>query len=103
MLRERAMPQTSTQPNRSERLSFLSSVYQAVDRFDAAWQEALRGNGTPPRIEDFLTDASEPQRSALLRELLVVELECRSSKGQRPTQDEYLQRFPDGELIRRKF
>ena len=47
-----------------------------ADRFDAAWQAALQG-GTQPNIEDFLGYHSEPDRSALRRELELIDREYR--------------------------
>ena len=52
------------------------------------------------RIEDCLGETSEPERSALLGELLVLELAYRRRRGDRPTSEEYRRRFPEhGELI----
>jgi eukaryotic-like serine/threonine-protein kinase len=68
-------------------------------RFEAAWKAGQR-----PRIEDYLDDAAEPRRSALLQELLRVELEYRSRDQEGPTEEEYRRRFPDqGERIRKAF
>jgi hypothetical protein len=59
-------------------------------RFEAAWKA-----GREPRIEDFLEDVPEPERSRLLRELLAVELEYRHHQGETLVLDDYRQRFPD--------
>jgi hypothetical protein len=65
------------------------------DRFEAAWKA-----GGDVRIEDYLGTASEPLRSALLRELLLVDLEYRTETGERPDSGEYKARFPwDAKLI----
>jgi hypothetical protein len=37
------------------------------DRFELAWQASQR-----PRIEDYLDDTPEPERSILLRELVAL-------------------------------
>jgi hypothetical protein len=43
-------------------------VEEMCDRVEAAWKTGQR-----PRIEDHLGDTPEPERSALLRELLVLD------------------------------
>jgi len=58
-------------------------------RFEAAWKA-----GQGPRIEDFLDDVPQEDRSEVLRELLAVELQWRQSRKEEPTRDEYLGRFP---------
>ncbi len=64
-------------------------VDQVCDRFEAAWAKGLR-----PKLEDFLGEAAEPVRSALFRELLLTEWECRRRIGEQPTAGEYRARFP---------
>ena len=56
-----------------------------------------RRSGGPdrePRIEDFLPQADQPQRAALFRELLALELELRPDRGERLDPREYRTRFP---------
>jgi tetratricopeptide (TPR) repeat protein len=65
-------------------------VDRAGDLFEDAWEAGQR-----PRIEEYLTDAAEPERSVLLHELLVVELGQRRRGGDTPVPAEYLDRFPD--------
>jgi serine/threonine-protein kinase len=60
------------------------------DRLVADWRAGGR-----PSIEDHLAPVREPFWSALLKELLDSELECRRSAGERPTSAEYRARFPD--------
>jgi len=71
--------------------SLSPSQAQHVDRvcldFEAAWKR--------PRIEDYLGDVGEPQRSVLLRELLAVELAYRLRSGEPPAPEEYQARFPE--------
>jgi hypothetical protein len=50
-------------------------------------------NGERPRLEDFLTDAVD--REVLLAELIAIELFQRHRLGERPTFEEYRERFPD--------
>ncbi len=61
----------------------------ACDRFEAAWRAGQR-----PRLEEYLAAVPEPQRPALLRELLLLEIDYRRLAGERPTPEEYLARFP---------
>jgi hypothetical protein len=57
------------------------------DRFEDAWLAR-------PRIEDFLEDLPEPDRPALLRELLWLDLDYRGRNGERPLAEEYRRRLP---------
>ncbi|MBA4191920.1 MAG: hypothetical protein C0467_28405 [Planctomycetaceae bacterium] len=69
------------------------------DKFEDAWAA-----GSPPQIEVFLSEVGEADRTALMRELLPLELHYRRAAGESPTADEYLQRFPDhAELIATAF
>src|SRR4051794_24828067 len=61
----------------------------ACDRFEAAWRE-----GRDPRIEQWVGAAPEPDRPALLRELIALELELRRGRGEHPAAGEYRDRFP---------
>jgi len=70
--------------------SHLRRVVAVCDRYEAEWRAGRR-----PRIEVFLGAAPEPGRSALLRELLALELELRRERGERPEPGEYRTRFPD--------
>ncbi len=74
-------------------------VDRICDQFEAAWQAGGRA-----RIEAFLSAVPEPDRSALLRELLDLELDLRRGGGERPSVQEYRDRFPGhAELIRSAF
>ncbi|HEX4619996.1 MAG TPA: hypothetical protein VH208_00385, partial [Myxococcaceae bacterium] len=64
-------------------------VDAACDRFEAAWR-----GGQDPRIEGFLETAAEPERPALLRALITLEVELRQGRGERPAPGEYRDRFP---------
>ena len=59
-------------------------------RFEAEWRD-----GSEPRIEDFLVQAEPPQRAALFRELLALEVELRRDRGEQPDPHAYRARFPD--------
>jgi WD40 repeat protein/serine/threonine protein kinase len=65
-------------------------VDRICDRFEAAWLAGER-----PRIEEFVRDVPEPEGSTLLRELLRLELHYRTQAGEKPTPEEYQQRFPE--------
>ena len=64
-------------------------IDRACHRFEADWRAGRR-----PAIEDCLAGTAGPDRAALLRELLAVELEYRASAGERPDPAEYHARFP---------
>jgi serine/threonine protein kinase/tetratricopeptide (TPR) repeat protein len=59
-------------------------------RFEAEWRA-----GHELRIEEYLAEADPPQRVALFRELLALELELRQGVGEQPNPREYHARFPD--------
>jgi serine/threonine protein kinase/formylglycine-generating enzyme required for sulfatase activity len=72
---------------------------QMCGRFEKAWQA-----GQQPRIEDYLQDLEEPECSALLGDLLGLELDYRLLRKETLILDDYLQRFPThAELIRTVF
>jgi tetratricopeptide (TPR) repeat protein len=71
-------------------LSTAVQIDVLCDQFDDAWRAGAR-----PRIEDFLRPFEDADRSALLRELLVSELEWRARRAERPEIADYLARFPD--------
>jgi tRNA A-37 threonylcarbamoyl transferase component Bud32 len=84
-------------------LAVLARVDQVCDRFEAAWPDP--GRLAPrPRIEDYLGETPEPERSQLLTPLLALELEYRRAAGENPLLEDYRARFPDhGEVVRRVF
>jgi serine/threonine protein kinase/formylglycine-generating enzyme required for sulfatase activity len=69
--------------------SLLLRVDQVCDQFEGSWKAGQR-----PKIEEYLASAAEPERPALLHELLSVELAYRRRSGESPTFEEYRQRFP---------
>jgi WD40 repeat protein/tRNA A-37 threonylcarbamoyl transferase component Bud32 len=62
--------------------------------FEAAWKSAAE-----PRVEQYLADVAEPERSALLRELLLLDVDYRHRRGEGPTPEEYRDRFPQDAAI----
>src|SRR5262249_22521219 len=79
--------------------SRLDEIIGVCDRFEAAWRA-----GTPRTIEDDLQGVEEDLRPHLLGALLALEVELRQQRGERPTLEEYLARFPGSEdLVRAAF
>ncbi len=70
------------------------SAARRIDRECERFEKALR-TAQPAAIEDHLDRTSARERAALLRELLAIELEYRTRRGERPTEAEYAARFPD--------
>jgi RNA polymerase sigma factor (sigma-70 family) len=68
----------------------VARIDRACDRFEAAWKA-----GAGPRIEDYLGDAADLERAALLEQLLLLDLDYRTRQGQTPDVAEYCARFPD--------
>jgi serine/threonine protein kinase/formylglycine-generating enzyme required for sulfatase activity len=68
-------------------------VDQVCNHFEAAWKTA-GSTEQRPRVEDYLVDVPEPERSALLRGLIVVEMEQRCLAGEMIRLEEYRARFP---------
>jgi WD40 repeat protein/serine/threonine protein kinase len=63
---------------------------QACDRFEAAWQ-----GGPEPRLEDYFSAAPPALRPALLRELVLLDIHYRQSRGQACSAAMYRDRFPE--------
>lgn len=61
------------------------------DEFKGRWLQ-----GTTPNIGEYLKAApSHVDNSTLFLELLLVEIECRHSRRDKPTPDEYLAKYPE--------
>ena len=90
MMDDSPLPTTSLLP-----LPALERIEKVCLRFEAAWKQ-----GDKPRIEDYLGAAQGSERSELLRELLLLDLDYRSRSDEQPTADEYQARFPqDSQLV----
>ena len=74
-------------------LSQAQRVNEVCDRFERAWQAGPR-----PCIEDYLGDTPEPERSALLWELIALDIAYRRKAGEQPQAGEYRARFPSVSL-----
>ncbi|MBN2578130.1 MAG: protein kinase [Pirellulales bacterium] len=79
-------------------------LFQRIDPLCEAFETAWRA-GKRPSLSEFLAGLDEPARSALLRELLLLEIEYRQKAGQQPRAEEYLNQLPSGDaaLIREVF
>jgi len=88
-------------PSETDPPSLPLSVEERIDavclRFEQSWKA-----GQAPRLEQFLEGVAAGEREALLRELLQLEVEYRLGKGERPSAEEYLQRFPGQEAVVRE-
>ncbi len=62
---------------------------RVCDRFEAAWRA-----GNRPVIDGYLEEVEEPLRSALLDELISLEIHWRRRRGEHPAAAEYHMRFP---------
>lgn len=76
-------------PSQPDRPADLQRLDRLCDQFEADWQ-AKRS----PSLDDFLSQAPEPQRPHVFRELLGLELEYLHDDGNPPSKYEYLQRYP---------
>ncbi len=65
-------------------------VNELCNQFENDWRA-----GQSPKIEDYLSDHSGPFRTALLWELLVLEIDYRRFEDKVPSVEYYLQRFPE--------
>ncbi|WP_236622155.1 serine/threonine-protein kinase, partial [Novipirellula maiorica] len=72
----------------------IAALEQIDDRcaeFERLWQ-----SNEPPTIESMLAeDVSPNERNVLLAELIVLEIDYRRRRGETPTKQEYLGRFPE--------
>jgi Protein kinase domain len=92
------MPLPRSIPSRAEG-EFLLRILAAVERFE----DALK-RGESPSLEGVLRGAAGPERVELLCQCLGVEIDYRRRRGESPTPEEYLERFPgDEEVVRGVF
>jgi serine/threonine-protein kinase len=73
--------------------TLLLQVDRVCERFEAAWR-AASGDTPPPCLEDYLAGADGAIWPKLLRELVLLDLEYRQRRGERPAAEEYRSRFP---------
>jgi WD40 repeat protein/serine/threonine protein kinase len=77
--------------------SVLERLDKICDRFTAAWKAAASADERP-RIEDYLGDTPEPERSDLLHALIALDTAYRIRAGEQPQADDYRHRFPCPEI-----
>jgi WD40 repeat protein len=87
------MTQADGQGLESLPLPLFLRLEEACCAFEAAWQ-AAGAAGPGPRVEDYLPEAPEQARPALIRELVRIDLAYRRRAGDVPGPDEYRARFP---------
>src|SRR5262249_23375267 len=78
--------------------SLSPSLELHIDAVCLAFEAACKNVGDKddrPRIEEYLDVVAEPERAALVRELLLVELHYRRRWGDVPRAEDYTGRFPD--------
>lgn len=76
----------------TDSLSF--DLQQHIDQQCLAFEDSLL-NEQSPSIEEYIAEESGPPRSALLYELLLVELDHHQRSGRSSSLNDYLLRFPD--------
>ena len=69
-------------------------IEAVCSQFETAWK-AARCRAEWPSIEQFLSGSSGSERSTLLCELLMLDLEFQRRGGLRPERRDYQSRFPD--------
>ena len=79
---------------RQDRRRFVEhSLEDRVALIHEAFEKALQSD-EPARIENFIEDLPDEERSSVLPELIAVEVEFRMNRGDSPSPDDYLARFP---------
>src|SRR5262249_55274982 len=93
-LEQRAAAMSDTHPLLPCALAEARQIDQTCDRFEAAWKAGQR-----PHLEEYLGASGEPARSALLRQLLLLDWDYRRRAGDDPRAGEYHARFPDDRTL----
>lgn len=88
------MSQPAQQRTTTLQVATLERIEKVCLEFEAAWKRA-----DIPRIEDYLYDCPPDERCALLRELLLLELDYQQSSGLSLCRDEYVTRFPNDSQV----
>ena len=79
-------------------LNLSSDAARSIDEMCDCFEHQLYTR-TGSRIEDLLTGFHEPERSILLQELLLLEIEHCIDGGEKPKREPYFNRFPGHVLI----
>jgi hypothetical protein len=78
-------------------------IEAVCSEFERAWNMAA-SPADSPSLEQYLSTSSGPERTALLAELLMLDLEYQWRHGMRPKPESYQERFPgDAEIIAQAF
>ena len=79
------------------------NIFEQISQICREFRRQLT-QGTSPPIEKFLSGIANDGRETLFSNLLEIELRFRQSKGESPTSEEYIQRFPQfAKQVRRAF
>jgi serine/threonine protein kinase/WD40 repeat protein len=82
-----------TTPRDADGIDWISETGQRLDAACDRFEAALKAN-EPVRLEDYLKGWQEPERTALLHELVALELHHRGRQGSACRREAYLERFP---------
>jgi serine/threonine protein kinase/formylglycine-generating enzyme required for sulfatase activity/Flp pilus assembly protein TadD len=88
------MGETIEPADKSLPLDKLMSIDKICRRFEAAWQA-----GQQPKIDDFLADTPEPERSELRRELSAIDTEYRKPAKEEPSLKVFVERLVSSGLM----
>jgi tetratricopeptide (TPR) repeat protein/tRNA A-37 threonylcarbamoyl transferase component Bud32 len=82
-------------PTPSQSPELAEQIDRLCDDFESAWKAAGPAGAAPP-IEEYLANApaSEPDRAALLHELIQLDIYYRGRRGESARSDDYRARFP---------
>ncbi len=81
------------EPPNQGALSLLKWIDGVASRFESAWLNWQ--SGAPPSIENYLSDASSSHRVALLRELVLIDVEFRERHAMPRRWLDYAEDFPE--------
>jgi WD40 repeat protein/serine/threonine protein kinase len=82
------MSKSSPSSAESFSLSLERRVNAVCDQFETAWTAGMEG-GKRPRIEDYAGGIPEPERSVLLRELIILDIYYRRRACEQPQAEDY--------------
>ncbi len=74
----------------SPSLDDLKQIEEVVNRFESAWRRGER-----PRLEEFVAGFPDRLRTALVQQLVPVEIELRRRQGELTSDEEFRRRLPD--------
>jgi predicted Ser/Thr protein kinase len=80
-----------SEPDDIAQLSLDAWIDQVADRFDAAWKES----NSPPRLAEFIAEATGDARRTLLKELIAIDQEYRDRHGMPKPWQAYAEEFPE--------